>query len=215
MKKVLISSAVAVLLLVGCTDEKPKEQESQATEVAQETTKKVEDTKAQAQEENIQESVANTAQEIKDEVSNTTSEVVQEASKTVDEASKVVEETMPEVKKSVDEAVQETQKTIDNVKKETNEAIKAVAGSTTNEEKSIDAKALYASCATCHGQNGEKKALNASQIIQGWDKEKLIKALNGYKDGSYGGAMKGVMKGQVSTKTNEEIEALAEYISQM
>lgn len=213
MKKVLISSAVAVLLLVGCTDEKPKEQESQATKVTQETTKKVEETQAK-DEQTIQETVAKTAEDIKNKVSNTTSEVVEEASKTVEQASKTVEETVPEVKKSVNEAVEETQKTMNNVKKQANDAIAAATGSST-EEKSIDAKALYASCATCHGQKAEKKALNASQVIKGWDKEKLIKALNGYKDGSYGRAMKGVMKGQVATKSQAEIEALAQYISEM
>jgi cytochrome c553 len=71
---------------------------------------------------------------------------------------------------------------------------------------------LYKSCAGCHGINGEKKALGKSEIITGWEKEKTIKALNGYKDGTYGKAMKGVMKGQVTRLDDAKIEALASYI---
>ena len=75
-------------------------------------------------------------------------------------------------------------------------------------------QALYEKqCAGCHGANGEKAALGKSEVIKGWDKQKVIDALNGYKDGSYGGTMKGVMKGQVATKSDAEIEALADLIS--
>ena len=36
--------------------------------------------------------------------------------------------------------------------------------------------------------------------------DRVIKALNGYKDGSYGGVMKNLMKTHVETKTPEQIE---------
>lgn len=71
---------------------------------------------------------------------------------------------------------------------------------------------LFKKCATCHGLEGEKKALNKSEVIQGWEVERTTEALNGYKDGSYGGVMKGVMKGQVVNLKDEEIKILAEYI---
>jgi len=72
---------------------------------------------------------------------------------------------------------------------------------------------LYKRCAGCHGINGEKKALGKSQAITGWEKNKTFKALMGYKDGSYGGAMKGVMKGQVISLSKEDLTALSEHIS--
>ncbi len=72
---------------------------------------------------------------------------------------------------------------------------------------------LYKRCAGCHGINGEKKALGKSQAITAWEVEKTITSLKGYKDGSYGGPMKGVMKGQVVKLSNEEIKALAEHIA--
>jgi len=115
----------------------------------------------------------------------------------------------------VKDTVETTQKVVEDVSKEASTAIAAVTTTTKQEEAkpSINAQALYATCAGCHGANGEKPALGKSQVIKGWDKQKVIDALNGYKDGSYGGTMKGVMKGQVATKSDAEIEALADLIS--
>jgi cytochrome c553 len=76
-----------------------------------------------------------------------------------------------------------------------------------------DGAALYKKCAGCHGANGEKAALGKSQIIKGWDAQKTVDSLQGYKDGTYGGAMKGVMKGQVASMSDEDIKAVAEYIA--
>ena len=82
------------------------------------------------------------------------------------------------------------------------------------ETKPVSGYTFYAhKCASCHGKNGEKAAFNNAQIIAGWDKEKSIAALNGYKDGTYGGSMKGIMKGQVSALSDAQIQAVAEYIA--
>jgi len=78
-----------------------------------------------------------------------------------------------------------------------------------------DGAAIYKSCAGCHGANGERAALGKSQIIKGWDVAKTTAALKGYKDGSYGAAMKGVMKGQVARLTDADITAVSEYISSL
>ena len=75
--------------------------------------------------------------------------------------------------------------------------------------------ASFAPCAGCHGANGEKAALGKSQVIKGWPVEKTVAALKGYKDGSYGGAMKGVMKGQVARLSDADIEDLAAQISKL
>jgi len=73
--------------------------------------------------------------------------------------------------------------------------------------------ASFAPCAGCHGAKAEKPALGKSQVIAGWPAEKTIAALKGYKDGSYGGAMKGVMKGQVARLSDADIEDLAKQIA--
>ena len=92
-------------------------------------------------------------------------------------------------------------------------AVSEVKESSANTEAKVDAAKLFVSCAGCHGVHGEKKALGKSQIIGGWEASKVVTALKGYQDGTYGGAMKAVMKGQASKLTPQEITALSEYIS--
>jgi len=69
-----------------------------------------------------------------------------------------------------------------------------------------------AACAGCHGKDFEKSALNASKIVKDMTAEEITKALKGYKDGSYGGAMKMIMKGQVAKLTDDDIKAIAEAV---
>ena len=79
----------------------------------------------------------------------------------------------------------------------------------------VDGGVVFKRCAGCHGANAEKKALGKSQVIKGWNKDKIIAALHGYKNGTYGGAMKGIMKGQAGKLSNAEISAVAEHISKL
>jgi len=79
-----------------------------------------------------------------------------------------------------------------------------------------DASALYSKCIGCHGINGEKQALGKSAIIQDLNKEEIIKGLNGYKEGSlnkYG--MGSLMKGQVISMSDKDIEEVAVYITKL
>ena len=69
-----------------------------------------------------------------------------------------------------------------------------------------------AACLTCHGADFEKKAMNVSKIVKDMTKEEIVTALKGYKDGSYGGAMKALMKGQVAKLDDAAIEAMAAEI---
>lgn len=71
----------------------------------------------------------------------------------------------------------------------------------------------YAKCMGCHGANGEKAALGKSKVIKDMTKADFIKAMKGYKDGSYGGPMKGLMKGQVASLSDADIEAIAAKIA--
>ena len=76
-----------------------------------------------------------------------------------------------------------------------------------------DGKALYKKCAGCHGVNGEKVALGKSKIIKDMKKADFVAAMKGYKAGTYGGAMKGVMLGQVKALNDAQIEAIARVIA--
>jgi len=86
--------------------------------------------------------------------------------------------------------------------------IALLAGFTT-----LSANSDYNKCAGCHGANAEKSALGKSAVIAGWDKSRLVDAMNGYKAGTYGGQMKMIMKGQVMPLNAAKIDALADYIS--
>jgi len=70
----------------------------------------------------------------------------------------------------------------------------------------------FQKCAGCHGANGEKKALGKSKIIKDLSKADIVAALHGYKDGTYGGPMKGLMKGQVASLSDADITAISEKI---
>jgi cytochrome c-type protein NapB len=67
-------------------------------------------------------------------------------------------------------------------------------------------------CKGCHGANFEKKAMGKSKEVNTMSKADIATALKGYKDGSYGGAMKGIMKGQVASFDDAAIEAIANTI---
>lgn len=76
-----------------------------------------------------------------------------------------------------------------------------------------DGAGLFKKCISCHGAKAEKKALGKSHVIAGWDAAKIETALKGYKTGTYGGAMKGVMKGQVAGYNDTQIKEVAKYVS--
>lgn len=69
-----------------------------------------------------------------------------------------------------------------------------------------------AACTGCHGADWSKAALGKSKNVAEMSKADIAVALKGYKDGSYGGPMKGLMKGQVDKYSNEELDAFAQTI---
>jgi cytochrome c-type protein NapB len=80
------------------------------------------------------------------------------------------------------------------------------ANTTTTPAKEVDVTA----CAGCHGKNLEKVALGKSKKVNEMTKAEIVTALKGYKDGTYGGPMKGMMKGQAAKLSEDDINAIAE-----
>ncbi|MCT7447390.1 MULTISPECIES: c-type cytochrome [Aliarcobacter] len=76
------------------------------------------------------------------------------------------------------------------------------------------APASYATCKACHGVKGEINVTTQSKsfVPANQTKENIVKALNGYKDGSYGGPMKALMKGYATRLSDADIKELAEYM---
>lgn len=71
---------------------------------------------------------------------------------------------------------------------------------------------VYEKCAGCHGAAGEKVALGKSKVINSMSKADVVASLKGYKDGTYGGPMKGMMVAQVKDLSDADIVAIAEKI---
>jgi len=80
----------------------------------------------------------------------------------------------------------------------------------------LAASTLYgastAACAGCHGQHFEKAAMGKSKIVKDMSKADILVALKGYKAGTYGGAMKALMKGQVAALSDEDMNTIAGMI---
>lgn len=191
----IVLSVVLAMFLVACSDNKTTKEAPQES-VKSETTK-VEEPKAPEA----------AVQEVKEEVQEVTKEVAQKSTEVVAESKKVVEESKQAVEKKVEAVKEEVSKVAEAPKPV--EVPKPVA------VKTIDGGQLFTKCVACHGANAEKSALGKSKIIKGWSVDKVMTTFHGYKDGTYGGAMKGVMKSQIANYSEEELKALAEHISKL
>ena len=69
-----------------------------------------------------------------------------------------------------------------------------------------------AACMGCHGKSFEKPAMGKSKIVSDMTHAEIATALKGYKDGSYGAAMKGLMKGQVAKYSEADLDAFSQTI---
>ena len=186
MKKIIISTATVSLLFLGCNDNTKEE--------VKETTNKAIDNVAKVTE-NMTEKATNVVEKVTEKTKEVVNDVSEKTAPVVDEVTTKAKAVATEVTTSVVK-----------VKEDIKEKIHTATAPT------LDGKALFKVCASCHGQNGEKKALNASQVIQGWDKAKVEIALHGYKNGTYGGAMKGLMAGQVKSLSVADIKDIANLI---
>lgn len=117
------------------------------------------------------------------------------------------------------EIVKKTENIKDKVVDKTQEIQKEVVAKVEDVKQvalaQISGAALYQVCAGCHGADASKAALGKSQIIKGWDAKKIAAALHGYKAGTYGGAMKSLMVGQVTKLSDDDIKTLSEHISKL
>jgi len=67
-------------------------------------------------------------------------------------------------------------------------------------------------CAACHGADWSKHAMGKSKVVSEMSHADIATALKGYKAGTYGGPMKGVMKGQVARYSDADLDAFSQTI---
>ncbi len=226
MKKLILSSVLIALVLVACGEEKqvnekkiettPKVQENKKAEIAKEE-KKVEvikkdtavDTKTA--EEKLVEQVKVSSEEVAKKLLEESAKIAQIGTVVAKNVSEELAKKTQEVSKVLAQKAVEAQKEIEkSLNTISNEVKKA---SINSQDLAKKGQVLFMKCAGCHGASGEKPALGKSKVIKAWDSNRVVDVLKGYKDGSYGGVMKGVMKGQVTSLSNEDMNALGAYIS--
>lgn len=78
-----------------------------------------------------------------------------------------------------------------------------------------DGQTLFNKCKSCHGQNGEKKALGVSAVIQGMSGSDIEKKLNAFKTGKFTDSKASMMQKQAAGLSAADIKALAAYISKL
>ncbi len=123
----------------------------------------------------------------------------------VDEAKEVMAEKAPELTKTIETT---TTKVTKVVKQKVAEVSKIV------NDKMKNANTLYKPCAGCHGASAEKKALGKSAVIKGWNEDKILTSLIGYKNETYGGSMKAVMSSQIKSLSDTDLKILSKHISE-
>jgi cytochrome c553 len=156
------------------------------------------------------------AKKAAEEATEKTVEVVKDSTSDVQKAaSELAESTQEKAKELTDKAVEKGKVLAEKAEAKTAEATEAVKKAISSEEKD-DGAALYAKCAGCHGKDGKTKALGKSEILAGQSKDDLEKKIEEYKAGTRDAAGMGtLMKGQVAGMSDEDIEEVSEYISEL
>jgi cytochrome c553 len=191
-KKFIMGVAVISIIYTGCNDKQTTSSEEQIVQAKTETT-------VDKVTSNLIEKVESTAKKVEElakDVQKSTAPVVQDISKKVKEVEKTISQT-----------------TVEDIQTKIKEVSAPVINAVSNAVTTPNVTNLYKKCAGCHGAKAEKVALGKSKVIKGWEAVKIADALKGYKSGTYGGVMKGLMKSQVGSMSNKEIDALSMYIA--
>ncbi len=186
---VLSVATVAILTFSGCDKgDKAAETTKQATTEVAAATK---------------DAATKTVAAAKETATKATEAVKESAKKAVDATKEAANDVAQKAKETATKATEAVKETADKAKA-------AVAG--TNDKGAQ----LFAKCKGCHGADGKTKALGKSAVIAGQSADDLVKKLTEYKAGTRNVAGMGtLMKGQVGNMSDEDIKALANYISNL
>jgi cytochrome c len=83
--------------------------------------------------------------------------------------------------------------------------------------QAADGKALYTAkmCQTCHGADGKAPIMGMYPKLAGQNKEYLAAQMKDIKSGARNNGMSMAMKAMVANVSDAEIDAIAEYLSQV
>lgn len=186
MKKITFFSLVTATVLFTACGEETKKAVTESATVTSEAVKK--DTSDAVETAKIK------AAETTEAVKTKTAEIVTEAKAGTEKIVAATKEKATEV--------------VAAVKEKTAEVTEAATSATPASPEA------YANCKGCHGVDGKTQALGKSAIIAGQDKAALVASINEYKAGTRNVAGMGMlMKGQVASMSDADIDAVAEYLS--
>ena len=142
----------------------------------------------------------------------------EKAAKLAEEAKAAAEKAAADAKVKAEEVAKAAKEKAADVAKAAKEkaaaAAEAVKEKVTGATASAAGAALYGKCAGCHGKDGKTKALGKSAVIAGQETAALVESMQGYKAGTRNvSGMGTLMKGQVGSMGDSDIEAVAAYIS--
>jgi len=201
MKKFSLMALIASsLLFVGCGDKK-------GTETVTETVK----AKAGEAVDTVTDTVKNAAGEVVEKTTETVKETVTGA---VDATKNAASGAVDATKNAASGAVDTVKDAATATATAATGAVTATADAATEATAGANGKALFAKCVSCHGADGKTKALGKSEVIAGQPAADLVKKIAEYKAGTRNVATMGaLMKGQVASYSDDDIKAVAEYIS--
>ncbi len=212
MKNMILASIVISFLMIGCSDNSKKNAEVKVQHQSEQVSKKNVPSKNPV--------VVKKSKSFMDETKDVGTKVATVVKSSTQGVVKKSKELAKKVKNS--EIVQKVVKKVSN---ETKTLMNMTGGSgmmtggksinTVQANAAPKEPKLFVKCAGCHGAKAQKHALGVSEVIAGWNVKKIENALHGYKNGTFGGVMKGVMKGQVSSLSDKDIKVLAQYISKL
>lgn len=202
MKQSTLLSLVAASLLFTACGEKTNET---ATENADTTTEVVKEDTTSSAMENAKKAVAEAAEAAKKAAAKAAEAAKVEAEK----AAAAAAEKAAEVKAAAEAKATAAAAAL---KEQATAATEAVTAAVTLENTA--GKEAYATCAGCHGADGQTKALGKANPVAGQTAQALVEALQGYKAGTRNvSGMGTLMKGQVASMDDETINAVAEYMA--
>jgi cytochrome c len=201
MKHITLFSLVAASLLFTACGEKTKEAASEATNAVTEAVK--EDTVSAV------ESAKKAAAEAAEATKKAAAEAAKAAKEEADKLAAAAAAKAAEIKAAAETKAAEATEAVKETAAAATEAV-TEAVSSDNEL----GKNAYAKCISCHGDNGQTRALGKAEPVAGQSAQALEEALLGYKAGTRNVAGMGMlMKGQVSSMDEATIKAVAEYMS--
>ncbi len=210
MKKLTVLSMIAAaLLLTACGDSATGAEAKAAKEAKTEAAAPMKCGEGKCGEGKCGGDKKSATDEAKEAVSHAAEKVKEAASKTVSTATEAVKET---ASSAVDKVTETASSAVDSVKSAAATATAAVASAVNTDE----GKALYAKCAGCHGADGKNKAMGKATPVAGQSAADLEAKLKGYKAGTTNAVGMGMlMKGQVASMSDDDIKAVAAYMSSL